>query len=72
MTRSIDLAPEERSAVERLLGRTLADDESIQIVVQKEPDLAARRAAAARILELAKGKSLGEKSIRELLDEDRR
>jgi len=72
VTRSIDLAPEERSAVERLLGRALADNESIQIVVQKEPDLAARRAAVEKIRELAKGKSLGGKSIRELLDEDRK
>jgi hypothetical protein len=73
-----DLAPDERIAVERLLGRELRSDEAVQVVIHKLGDLnepqtaSSRRHAAARIRELAKGKSLGGISVRELIDEGRR
>jgi hypothetical protein len=71
-----DLAPEERIAVERLLGRQ--NDEAAEIVTHKVPQLPMeedserRRRAAARIRALAKGKRLGGTTIRELIDEGRR
>ena len=73
-----DLAPDERVAVERLLGRPLQNDEAVQVVTHKLDDLTegqeatSRRRAAARIRELAKGKSLGGATVRELIDEGRR
>jgi hypothetical protein len=76
--KTTDLAPDERVAVERLLGRQLQDDEAVQVVICKLDDLKedqeapSRRRAAARIGELAKGKSLGGASVRELIDEGRR
>lgn len=76
--KSSDLAPDERVAVERLVGRPLQDDEAVQVVVHKIGGLqngqtpASRRQAAARIRELAKGKTLGGATVRELIDEGRR
>jgi len=37
--RSTDLAPDERVAVERLLGRPLRNDEAIEVVTHKLDDL---------------------------------
>jgi hypothetical protein len=76
--RSTDLAPDERVAVERLLGRPLRNDEAIEVVTHKlddlahVQDLARRKEAAARIRELARGKKLGGVSVRQLIDEGRR
>jgi len=76
--KTTDLAPDERVAVERLLGRPLQNDEAVQVVTYKLDDLpegqeaASRRRAAARIRELAKGKNLGGATVRELIDEGRR
>jgi hypothetical protein len=76
--KTTDLAPDERVAVERLLGRQLQNDEAVQVVTYKLDDLKedqkipSRRRAAARIRELAKGKSLGGASARDLIDEGRR
>lgn len=76
--KSTDLAPDERIAVERLLGRQLRNDEAVQVVTYKLDDLkedraaVGRRRAAARIRALAKGKSLGGASVRDLIDEGRR
>jgi hypothetical protein len=71
-----DLAPEERVVVERLLGRTLQNDESIELTIHEQDDLRQeqeRRAnAAARIRELAKGKSIGGATVRELIEDGRR
>jgi len=76
--KTTDLAPDERVAVERLLGRPLQNDETVQVVTHKLDDLTegqeatSRRRAAARIRELAKGKNLGGATVRELIDEGRR
>ena len=76
--KATDLAPDERIAVERLLGRQLANDEAVEVITNKLPELPAaheaknRKHAAARIRELAKGKSLGGATVRELIDEGRR
>jgi len=76
--KTTDLAPDERVAVERLLGRPLQNDEAVQVVTYKLDDLTegqeatSRRRAAARIRELAKGKNLGGATVRELIDEGRR
>ena len=76
--KTTDLAPDERVAVERLLGRPLQNDETVQVVTCKLDDLTegqeatSRRRAAARIRELAKGKNLGGATVRELIDEGRR
>jgi len=56
---TIDLAPEDRVAVERLLGRPLQNDEAVEFVIHKvdrrEQEATGRKTAAARIRELAKG-----------------
>jgi len=76
--KTTDLAPEERLAVERLLGRTLQNDEMVEVVIRKIDDLrreqetTRRKRAAIRIRELAKGKSLGGVTVRELIEEGRR
>ncbi|HXP88697.1 MAG TPA: hypothetical protein VN841_28460 [Bryobacteraceae bacterium] len=75
--KTTDLAPEERVAVERLLGRELQNDEAVEVVTHKAAELPAaqveeRRKALARIRELAKGKSLGGATVRDLIDEGRR
>jgi hypothetical protein len=76
--KTIDLAPEERVTVERLLGRTLQNDESVELIIHKIDDLRREqetvrpKAAAARIRELAKGKNLGGATVRELIEEGRR
>ena len=76
--KTIDLAPDERVAVERLLGRPLESDEAVEVIARKldeasgEVDRDSRERAAARIRELAKCKSLGGSSVRELIDEGRR
>jgi hypothetical protein len=76
--KSTELTPEERAAVEKLIGRPLENDEAVQLTVHRvdEPQIrqpaADPRQAAARILELAKGKTLGGMSVRELLNEGRR
>ncbi len=76
--KTTDLTPQERTAVERLLGRTLQNDEAVELIIHKIDDLrreleaARRKAAAARILELAKGKSLAGATVRELIEEGRR
>jgi hypothetical protein len=73
-----DLAPGERVAVERLLGRTLQNDESVEITIheldelRREEEIARRKGAAARILQLAKGKSLGGATVRELIEDGHR
>ncbi len=73
-----DLALDERLTVERLLGRPLENDEAVEIIAHKvheqrcAPEIVDPKLAAARILELAKGKSLGGATVRELIDEGRR
>jgi len=72
-----DLAPEERVAVERLIGRALENDEAVELVVHKpaalrETETTGRKAAATRIRELSKGKSLNGTTVRQLIDEGRR
>jgi len=73
-----DLAPEERVAVERLIGRTLQNDEAVEVIIHKldelrrEQETARRRSAAARIRELAKGKNLNGVTVRQLIEEGRR
>jgi hypothetical protein len=73
-----DLAPEERVAVERLIGRTLENDEAVELIIHRlhelgrEQETARRKAAAARIRELAKGKGLNGVTVRQLIDEGRR
>ena len=53
-------------------------DEVVEVVVHKidelrrEQETARRKGAAARILELSKGKSLGGITVRELIEEGRR
>jgi len=76
--KTTDLAPDERLAIERLLGRQLENDESVEVIAHKvdelksAPEIVDRKLAAAGILELAKGKSLGGSTVRELIDEGRR
>jgi hypothetical protein len=76
--KTTELAPADRVAVERLLGRVLQNDEAVEVIVHKtdhlrrDQDTAPRKEAAARIRELAKGKSLGGVTIRELIEEGRR
>jgi hypothetical protein len=76
--KSTDLQPEDRRAVERLVGRRLQSDEAVRVTILKVDDMAAaedaerRRAAASRIRELAKGKRLGGATVRDLIDEGRR
>ena len=74
--RTTDLAPDERIAVERLLGRPLREDEEIEVSARPfEPQSAVanrRKQAAVRIRELAKGKTLNGTTVRELIDEGRR
>lgn len=76
--KTTDLASDERAAVERLLGRQLQDDEAVEIIAHKAPETPvsqetdSRKRAMARIFELAKGKSLGGTTVRELIDEGRR
>jgi hypothetical protein len=76
--KTCDLAPEERVAVERLIGRTLENDEAVELIIHKldalrrEQETAQRQHALARILELAKGKTLGGATVRELIEEGRR
>jgi hypothetical protein len=76
--KTTDLAPDERLAIERLLGRQLENDESVEVIAHKvdelrsAPGIVDRKLAAAGILELAKGKSLGGATVRELIDEGRR
>ena len=73
--KTTDLGPEERIAVERLLGRPLQNDEAVEIITRKDPDeqrCERRRQATARIRALAKGKRLDGTTVRELIDEGRR
>lgn len=76
--KTTDLAPAERVAVERLLGRPLRNDEAVEVIVHKvdplgrEQETARRKGAAARIRELAKGKTLGGATMRDLIEEGRR
>jgi hypothetical protein len=42
--KSTDLAPDERAAVERLLGRPLESDETVEVVAHKEGGAASARA----------------------------
>jgi hypothetical protein len=76
--KTTDLASDERAAVERLLGRQLHDDETVEVITHKAPEIPvapeteSRKKAMARILELAEGKSLGGATVRELVDEGRR
>lgn len=64
-------APEERTTVERLLGRALRSDEAVEIVTHpiaaNGTDRPSRKQVAERILALAKGKSAGGLSARELI-----
>jgi hypothetical protein len=76
--KTTDLAPEERIAVERLVGRTLQSDEAVELIIHKldelrrEQENARRKVAAARIRELAKGKRLNGVTARQLIEEARR
>jgi hypothetical protein len=76
--KSTDLAPDERMAIERLLGRPLQNDEAVEVIAHRlgehreAQDLARRKEAASRIRELSKGKRLGGATVRELIDEGRR
>ena len=75
--KTTDLAPDERIAVERLLGRELQNDEAVEVIVHRAAGLPAsqeteRRVAVARIRELARGKSFGGATVRDLIDEGRR
>ena len=76
--KTTDLAPDERVAIERLLGRQLQNDEVVEVMTRKAAELSAtqesesRRQAAIRIRELAKGKNVGGTTVRELIDEGRR
>ena len=75
--KATELAGEDRNTVERLLGRTLRADEAIEIIARvipepAEAEAAARRRAATRIFELAKGKHIGALSAHDLIEEDRR
>jgi hypothetical protein len=70
--RTSDLAPDERVAVERLLGRELQNDEAVEVIIHKVAQMPAaqeaeRAKAVARIRELARGKSLGGATVRDLL-----
>jgi hypothetical protein len=69
-----DLAPDERVALERLLGRTLRNDGAFELIVhgQDQQETAPLAKAAARIRELAKGKSIGGATVREPIDDGRR
>ena len=76
--KTTDLTPEERFALERLLGRPLQNDEAVEVIAHKldkprrAQEATLRKDAAARIRELAKGKSLGGVTVRELIEEGRR
>jgi hypothetical protein len=76
--KSTDLAPDDRLAVERLVGRPLQSDEVVQLTICKSPaqensrNSSIRRHAAERIREMARGKTIGGASIRELIDDGRR
>jgi hypothetical protein len=76
--KTTDLALDERLTIERLLGRPLQNDEAVEIIAhnvdepRSAPEIVDRKLAAARILELGKGKSLGGATVRELIDEGRR
>ena len=76
--KSSDLAPEERVALELLIGRSLENDEAVELIIRKpaelrsEQETSQRQHAVARILELAKGKTLGGATLRELIEEGRR
>jgi hypothetical protein len=71
-----DLAPEERVVVERLLGQTLQNDESIELTIHEGEDMRQERerraCAAVRIREIAEGKSIGGATVRELIEDGRR
>jgi len=62
--------------VERLLGRRLENDEAVEVIARKLTEFSdereSRKRAAERILQLAKGKSLGGATVRDLIDEGRR
>jgi hypothetical protein len=74
--RAADLAPDQRIAMEQLLGRALHGDETIELILRDRESASQeterRKSAAARIRKLAVGKSLGGSSIRELIEEGRR
>jgi hypothetical protein len=76
--KSTDLAPDERVAVERLVGRAPQNDEAAQLVIHKlgaqenGGKSMSRSLPAERIREMAKGKRLGGAAIRELIDDGRR
>jgi hypothetical protein len=75
--KTTELAQNERLAVERLLGRELRNDECVEIIAHRTARLpvtqdAECRKAVSRIRELAKGKSLGGATVRDLIDEGRR
>ena len=73
-----ELMPSDRDVVERLLGRSLLENESVMLVTQMLPDQAShaatavRQQAAARLLEMARGKTVGGLSARDLIEEGRR
>ena len=74
MHKITELSHDERVLVERILGRRLQNDETVEVTVHPSDgtDIYERRKqAATRIRELAKGKSLGGITIRELIDEGR-
>ena len=76
--KTTDLALDEGLTVERLLGRKLQDDEAVEIIARKVDELRSapedepRKQAALRIRELAKSKSLGGATVRELINDGRR
>jgi hypothetical protein len=73
-----ELAPEDRTAVERLLGRSLRNEESVELIVHEQDgsrqarEAGLRATAAARIRELARGKGIGGATVRELIEDGRR
>jgi len=74
--KTTDLTRNDLNVVKRLLGRSLQNDEAVEVIARKLTDLSdeveSRRRAAARILQLAKGKSLHGVAVRDLIDEGRR
>jgi hypothetical protein len=73
-----DLTPEDRIAVEKLLGRPMQLDEAIEVIAHKdgesiaELEAARRKQAVVRLRDMAKGKRLNGTTVRELIDEGRR
>lgn len=71
--KTTELPADARAAVERLIGRSLEQDEAVQVIVhRRQGQLTQTQAALRRIREMARGKSLQGTTIRELIEEGRR